>query len=133
MLGADGPLGRDELIRVLDGARTSLEIALGGVLVALLIAVPVGSIAGYFGGATDAVVSRFTETIMAFPLLLFLVFATAKLSPSLRGVSYGWVLPIGRLLRGAPDRHLHVVLSDAARPRAAPDAAQRGVRRGRAT
>ena len=43
VLGADGPLGRDELIRVLDGARTSLEIALGAVLVALIIAVPVGA------------------------------------------------------------------------------------------
>jgi len=95
VLGADGPLGRDELIRVLDGARTSLEIAIGAVLIALLIAIPVGSIAGYFGGATDAVVSRFTEAVMAFPLLLFLVFATAKLSPSLRGVSYSWVLPSG--------------------------------------
>ena len=95
VLGADGPLGRDELVRVLDGARTSLEIALGAVLIALLIAIPVGSIAGYFGGATDAVVSRFTETVMAFPLLLFLVFATAKLSPTLRGVSYGWILPSG--------------------------------------
>ena len=95
VLGADGPLGRDELVRVLDGARTSLEIAIGAVLIALLIAIPVGSIAGYFGGATDAVVSRFTETVMAFPLLLFLVFATAKLSPTLRGVSYGWILPSG--------------------------------------
>ena len=95
VLGADGPLGRDELIRVLDGARTSLEIALGAVLVSLLIAIPVGACAGYFGGATDAVVSRLTETVMAFPLLLFLVFATAKLSPSLRGVAYSWVLPSG--------------------------------------
>ncbi len=95
VLGADGPLGRDELVRVLDGARTSLEIAIGAVLIALLIAIPVGSIAGYFGGAADTVVSRFTETVMAFPLLLFLVFATAKLSPSLRGVSYGWILPSG--------------------------------------
>ncbi len=95
VLGADGPLGRDELIRLLDGARTSLEIALGGVLVALLIAIPVGSIAGYFGGVTNSIVSRFTETIMAFPLLLFLVFATAKVSPSLRGVSYSWVMPTG--------------------------------------
>ncbi len=95
VLGADGPLGRDELIRVLDGARTSLEIAIGGVIVALLIAIPVGAVAGYFGGATDAVVSRFTETVMAFPLLLFLVFATAKLSPALRGIAYGWQLPAG--------------------------------------
>jgi ABC-type dipeptide/oligopeptide/nickel transport system permease subunit len=85
--------GRDELIRVLDAGRTSLEIGLGGVLFALLIAIPVGAVAGYFGGFVDAVVSRFTETVMAFPLLLFLVFTTAKLSPSLRGVAYSWVLP----------------------------------------
>jgi peptide/nickel transport system permease protein len=95
VFGADGPLGRDELIRLLDGGRTSLEIGLGGVLFALLIAIPVGAVAGYFGGVVDVVVSRFTETIMAFPLLLFLVFATAKLSPSLRGVAYSWVLPSG--------------------------------------
>jgi len=95
VFGADGTLGRDELIRLLDGARASLEIAIGAVLVALLIAVPLGACAGYFGGAVDAVVSRFTETVMAFPLLLFLVFATAKLSPSLRSVSWSWVAPVG--------------------------------------
>jgi peptide/nickel transport system permease protein len=95
VLGADGPLGRDELIRVLDGGRTSLEIGIGAVLIALLVAIPLGAVAGYFGGFVDAVVSRFTETVMAFPLLLFLVFATAKLSPSLRGISYSWVVPSG--------------------------------------
>ncbi len=94
-LGADGPLGRDELIRLLDGGRTSLEVALGGMLVALLIAVPIGSVAGYFGGWVDWVVSRFTETLMAFPLLLFLVFASARLSPSLGGIAYSWVVPRG--------------------------------------
>jgi peptide/nickel transport system permease protein len=95
VLGADGPLGRDELIRLLDGARTSLEIGIGGVLVALLIAIPVGSVAGYFGGFADAVVSRFTETVMAFPLLLFLVFASARLSPWLSSVAYGSIVPSG--------------------------------------
>ena len=95
VLGGDGVLGRDELIRFLDGGRTSLEIGLGGVLFALLIAIPLGSIAGYFGGPLDAVVSRFTETVMAFPMLLFLVFATAHLSQSLRGIQYSWVLPQG--------------------------------------
>jgi len=95
VLGADGILGRDELIRLLDGGRTSLEIGLGAVLFALLIAVPVGSVAGYFGGPVDAVVSRFTETVMAFPMLLFLVFATAKISPYLAPVKYSWVVPPG--------------------------------------
>jgi len=95
VLGADGPLGRDELIRVLDGGRTSVEIGLGGVLFALLIAIPIGAAAGYFRGFVDAAVSRFTETVMAFPLLLFLVFASGRISPKLAGVSYSWVLPRG--------------------------------------
>ena len=95
VLGADGILGRDELIRLLDGGRTSLEIGLGAVLFAMLIAVPIGAVAGYFGGLVDAVVSRFTETVMAFPMLLFLVFTTAKLSSSLAGIKYSWVLPSG--------------------------------------
>ncbi|MGZ4393060.1 MAG: ABC transporter permease [Gaiellaceae bacterium] len=95
IFGGDGTLGRDELIRLLDGGRTSLEIGLGAVLVALLVAIPIGAAAGYFGGWVDAVVSRFTETVMAFPMLLFLVFATAKLAPHLTGVAYSWVVPKG--------------------------------------
>ncbi len=95
VLGADGPLGRDELIRLLDAARTSLEIALGAAFVALLIALPIGTAAGYFGGIADATVSWFTETVMAFPLLLFLIFASARISSSLQFVSYSWVFPKG--------------------------------------
>ena len=64
-------------------------------LVALLIALPIGTAAGYFGGVTDAAVSRFTETVMAFPLLLFLIFASARISSSLQFASYGWVVPKG--------------------------------------
>jgi peptide/nickel transport system permease protein len=95
VLGGDGSLGRDELIRLLDGGRTSLEIGIGAMLVSLLVAIPVGMVAGYFGGWVDAVVSRFTETIMAFPMLLFLVFATAKLAPTLEDIAYSWVVPKG--------------------------------------
>ena len=93
--GADGPLGRDELIRVLDGGKASLEVGLGAVLVAVLIAVPLGSAAGFFGGAVDSVVSRLTETLMAFPLVLFLVFASVRLSPTLRPIGWGRVIPSG--------------------------------------
>jgi ABC-type dipeptide/oligopeptide/nickel transport system permease subunit len=94
-LGADGTLGRDELIRFLDGGRTSLQVGLGATLIALLIALPIGAAAGYFGGFVDAVVSRWTDTLMAFPLLLFLVFATIRVSPYLSGVAYGSLLPRG--------------------------------------
>ena len=95
VLGADGPIGRDELIRLLDGLRTSLEIALGAVIVALAIALPVGSAAGYFGGAIDAIVSQFTETFMAFPLLLFLLFANRYLVGDFRSLGWSWVVPEG--------------------------------------
>jgi ABC-type dipeptide/oligopeptide/nickel transport system permease subunit len=83
------------LIRVLDGGKTSLEVAIGGMLIALLIGVPLGSLAGYFGGVADVIVSRFTETIMAFPLMLFLVFASVQFAPALSPIGYGWWLPPG--------------------------------------
>ena len=73
LLGADSQLGRDEFLRVLYGGRVSLEIAILAALVALTIGVVLGSIAGYFGGWIDGGVSRFTDLVMAFPLLLFLV------------------------------------------------------------
>jgi len=95
VLGADGPLGRDELIRLLDGTRTSLEIGIGATLVALLIALPIGLAAGYFGGLVDDVVSQLTETIMAFPLLLFLVYANRFLLNGVDSVSWSWVMPAG--------------------------------------
>jgi len=73
VLGADGPLGRDELLRVLAGGRVSLEIALFATLVGLTIGVLFGTIAGWYGGSVDALVSRLTELVMAFPLLLLVI------------------------------------------------------------
>jgi peptide/nickel transport system permease protein len=73
LLGADSSLGRDEFLRVLYGGRVSLEIAIGAALIAILIGIVLGAVAGYYGGWIDAVISRFTDLVMAFPLLLFLV------------------------------------------------------------
>ena len=96
IFGADGPLGRDEFIRVVDGGKASLEIALGGVLVALLIGLPLGCAAGYFGGLADTLVTRVTDTVMAFPLLLFLVFASVQLDASLKPIgAWGSIVPEG--------------------------------------
>jgi len=100
VLGADGTLGRDELLRLLDGGRTSLEIGILGVFVALLVGVPLGILSGYVGGFTDTVVSRLTETIMAFPLILFLVFASVRLSDSLEPIGWGSTIPAGVFLVG---------------------------------
>lgn len=95
VLGADGPLGRDELIRLLDGGRTSLEIGVLAALIAAAIGVLLGSAAGYFGGWIDILVARLTETLMAFPLLLFLIFASVRLRPELMAIAYGSALPQG--------------------------------------
>jgi ABC-type dipeptide/oligopeptide/nickel transport system permease subunit len=95
ILGADGPLGRDEAIRLLDGLRTSLEVGIGAMLVALIISLPIGAAAGYFGGAIDAFVSQVTETFMAFPLLLFLLFANRYLIGDIRSIGWGTVVPSG--------------------------------------
>jgi peptide/nickel transport system permease protein len=95
VLGADGPVGRDELIRVLDGGKASIEIGILAVLVSIAIAVPFGCVAGYYGGWIDAVVSRLTEWVMAFPLIFFLVYATVHLAPSLRPIGWGRVVPPG--------------------------------------
>jgi len=72
-LGGDGPLQRDELLRVLAGGQVSLEIAFIATALALLIGVFLGTAAGYFGGVIDAVISRITELFMSFPLLLLVI------------------------------------------------------------
>lgn len=73
ILGADGQLGRDQFLRLLYGGQVSLQIGLGAMLLALLIGVPFGMVAGYLGGWVDWTISRWTELFMGFPLLLFLV------------------------------------------------------------
>ncbi len=73
VLGSDSSLGRDELLRLLAGGQVSLEIAVGAAALAVTIGAALGAIAGYFGGAVDAAVSRLTELVMAFPLLLFVI------------------------------------------------------------
>ncbi|WP_051408249.1 nickel transporter permease [Thermococcus paralvinellae] len=70
-------LGRDVLSRVIYGTRTSLIIGFSVVALALLIGVPLGLIAGYFGGKVDLAVMRITDIFLAFPpLLLALLIAT---------------------------------------------------------
>lgn len=73
LLGGDGPLQRDEFLRLLKGGQVSLEIAFVATAIALVIGVVLGTLAGYFGGAVDALISRVTELFMAFPLLLLVI------------------------------------------------------------
>ena len=94
ILGGDGALGRDELLRLLEGGRTSLEVAIGGTLVAMLIGVTLGTIAGYLGGFVDGAFSRLTEFVMAFPLLLLVIAIGSQSSNRLDYITFGF-LPEG--------------------------------------
>jgi peptide/nickel transport system permease protein len=73
LLGADGPLGRDEFLRLLAGGRVSLEIALVATGLALGLGIVLGAVAGYYGGVIDTAVTRVTELLMSFPLLLLMI------------------------------------------------------------
>lgn len=72
-LGADGRLGRDEMVRLMYGGRTSLFIGFTSALITTLLATFLGLIAGYFRGATDTVISRTMDAIWAFPVLLLAI------------------------------------------------------------
>ena len=75
ILGTD-QLGRDLLSRLLDGARISVSVAFVVQLVILLIGVPIGALAGWFGGRLDNLLMRFTDIIYAFPDILFIILMT---------------------------------------------------------
>ncbi|WP_134100664.1 ABC transporter permease [Kribbella pratensis] len=82
LLGTDD-LGRDVLSRIMFGLRASLHVGLLAVAFSLVIGVPLGLIAGYFR-TVDALISRFTDLVLAFPFLILAVGLAA-----IRGASLG--------------------------------------------
>jgi len=95
ILGADSTIGRDLFLRLLFGARTSLEVAVLATLFSVGTGVLLGSIAGYFRGGIDTVVSRLSEIFMAFPALLFIIAISATAGEQLNGVTFGGFLAPG--------------------------------------
>jgi peptide/nickel transport system permease protein len=86
-LGADSRLGRDEMVRLMYGGRTSLFVGIVSGLITTLLAVTLGLFAGYFRGWTDSVISRGLDVIWAFPVLLL-------------GIALGVALAVGGLKIG---------------------------------
>jgi peptide/nickel transport system permease protein len=91
ILGGDGQLGRDEFLRLLYGAQVSLEVAVGATLFSMVIGLIMGSIAGYHGGWIDTIVSRITEIVMAFPLLLFIIALASTIGDRLNNITLGFL------------------------------------------
>jgi peptide/nickel transport system permease protein len=97
-------LGRDVFARILVGARISFFIAIVVIGVSAVVGTLLGAVAGYFGGWVDDVISRVTDTLMAFPGLLLAIALVAVLGPSLSNTLFaltaiGWV-GFARLVRG---------------------------------
>ena len=102
-MGTD-ELGRDIFSRVLYGTRVSLRAALCAVGLSLMIGIPLGAIAGSFGGWVDNVIMRITDVFLSFPPLLLAIAMVALMGSSLNNavlaISLSWWPWYTRLVRG---------------------------------
>lgn len=85
LLGTD-QLGRDVLSRLVHSARVSVIVGTLGTLVALAIGLVLGTVAGFFGGVVDAVISRALDTFMSIPFIILALAVIAVMGPQ-RGTS----------------------------------------------
>ena len=91
-LGTD-ELGRDVLSRLLHGGRSSLAVTVPAVLLAAVVGVAQGLLAGYLGGPVDGVLTRVLEVLLAFPSLLVALATVAIVGPTFWGLVLALGLP----------------------------------------
>lgn len=81
-LGTD-QFGRDQLSRVIHGARVSMLVGLGSSVLTIVVAMSIGLLSGYWGGAFDLVVQRFVDAWITFPWLFIVLTVMSILGPGL--------------------------------------------------
>ena len=80
-LGTD-QLGRDMLSRLIHGSRISLAVGVASVLLALFVGVPLGLVAGFYGGRLDAGIMRLMDLVLAFPIYLLAIILMVIFTPT---------------------------------------------------
>ncbi|GEO24445.1 ABC transporter permease [Alicyclobacillus acidoterrestris] len=98
-------LGRDQLARTMIGARTSMEVAVGALVVGLVVGIPIGLITGFYRGFLDDwIIMRIIDAIQAFPFLILALVLAAMLGPGARNamiaIGIGYVPIFVRTVRG---------------------------------
>jgi peptide/nickel transport system permease protein len=103
LLGTD-ELGRDLFVRIMYGAQISLFVGIVTTAIATFFGVSLGLITGYFGGWIDGVLSRFIDTVLAFPFIVLALSLAVVFGPSLTIViaviSFFTWAGIARVVRG---------------------------------
>lgn len=102
LLGSDS-LGRDVAAGIAHGARVSLLVGGVSTVVALVIGVGLGAIAGYLGGWADDVVMRFTEFFQTIPSFVLAILLVAIFTPSIQSIVFAIAVvswpPVARVVR----------------------------------
>ena len=88
-------LGRDLFIRTLAGGQVSIGVGLAATLVALMIGLPYGLIAGYYAGRIDSLMMRFVDVLYALPFTIIVILLTTLLGEASRSCSSQSVLSNG--------------------------------------
>lgn len=97
-------VGRDYFARTLYGGRVSLGVGFSAMLIALIFGTVIGSMAGYFGGVLDELLSRGVDFFLSLPIFYIIVVAQMLLNPGTAGlvvlISLFFWMPVARLVRG---------------------------------